>query len=68
MRFLTVAFLLTGPAFAGDTDQQRGEQIFATYDKADSPGCALGVIQNRAFIYRKGYGVASPELGVPLSS
>jgi CubicO group peptidase (beta-lactamase class C family) len=65
---LALAFSLKVPAFAADTDQQRVDQIFATYDKAGSPGCALGVIRNGAFIYRKGYGAASLELGVPLSS
>jgi CubicO group peptidase (beta-lactamase class C family) len=43
------------------------DQIFGAYDKATSPGCALGVIQDGNFIYRKGYGMASLELGVPLS-
>ena len=32
------------------------------------PGCALGVIKDAAFIYRKGYGTAGPEMGVPISS
>jgi CubicO group peptidase (beta-lactamase class C family) len=47
---------------------QRVDKIFAGYDKSDSPGCSLGVIQNGAFVYRKGYGMGSLELGVPLSS
>jgi CubicO group peptidase (beta-lactamase class C family) len=46
---------------------QRVDQVFAAYDKADSPGCALGVIRNGNFIYRKAYGMGSLELGVPLS-
>src|SRR5215469_4660473 len=49
-------------------DQQSVDGIFAAYDKPGSPGCALGVIRDGAFIYRKGYGLASLELGVPLSS
>jgi CubicO group peptidase (beta-lactamase class C family) len=70
MRFgavLAFAFLIAAPAFAAETDQ-RVDRIFAAYDKADSPGCALGVIRDGEFIYRKGYGMASLELGVPLSS
>ena len=47
--------------------EQRVDQIFAGYDKPDSPGCALGVIQNGNFVYRKAYGMGSLELGVPLS-
>jgi CubicO group peptidase (beta-lactamase class C family) len=43
------------------------DQIFAAYGKSDSPGCALGVIQNGNFVYRKAYGMGSLELGAPLS-
>jgi CubicO group peptidase (beta-lactamase class C family) len=62
------AFLVTANAFAVEADQQRVDSIFAAYDQANSPGCALGVIRDGEFIYRKGYGTASLELGVPLSS
>jgi CubicO group peptidase (beta-lactamase class C family) len=48
--------------------EKRVDAIFAAYNKAGSPGCALGVIRNGNFIYRKGYGMGSLELGVPLSS
>jgi CubicO group peptidase (beta-lactamase class C family) len=70
MRFAALAFalMINIPALAADGDEQRVDQIFTAYDKADSPGCALGVIRNGSFIYRKGYGAASLELGVPLSS
>lgn len=64
---LTLAFLLKGPALGAQTEQQSVDRIFAAYDKAGSPGCALGVIRDGNFIYRKGYGTASLELGVPLS-
>jgi CubicO group peptidase (beta-lactamase class C family) len=42
--------------------------IFAEWDEPGSPGCALGVIQQGEFIYRRGYGMASLELDVPISS
>ena len=64
---LGLAFIVV-PARAADDDEHRVNQIFAAYDKADSPGCSLGVIRNGNFVYRKGYGAASLELGVPLSS
>jgi CubicO group peptidase (beta-lactamase class C family) len=41
------------------------DAIFAEYDRDDSPGCAVGVIREGAFVFRKGYGMASLELGVP---
>jgi CubicO group peptidase (beta-lactamase class C family) len=55
-------------SLAADTNQEKVDQIFAVYDKPGSPGCALGVIQDGSFTYRKGYGMGSLELGVPLSS
>ena len=47
--------------------QRKVDQVFAAYDKPDSPGCALGVVRDGAFIYKKGYGTASLELGVPIT-
>lgn len=48
--------------------QQEVDQIFSAYDKANSPGCAVGAIRDGKFVYRKAYGVASLKLGVPLSA
>lgn len=44
------------------------DKIFASWDKPDSPGCALGIIQDGHFIYRRGYGMANLEYGIPLTS
>jgi CubicO group peptidase (beta-lactamase class C family) len=63
---LYVSFIFR-PAFAADDKQGRVDQVFAAYDKPGSPGCALGVIQDGNFLYRRGYGMGSLELGVPLS-
>jgi CubicO group peptidase (beta-lactamase class C family) len=52
----------------GDDELQRKvDQVFAAYDKPDSPGCALGVVRDGNFIYKRGYGQGSLELGVPLT-
>src|SRR3984957_9865131 len=72
MRFAAIlAIFLTLPVGVppglGADSKERVDQIFAGYAKSDSPGCALGVIQNGNFLYRKGYGMGSLELGVPLS-
>ncbi len=48
--------------------QRKVDQVFAAYDKPGSPGCALGVVRDGEFIYKKGYGTASLELGVPITS
>jgi len=44
------------------------DQIFADYAKPGSPGCALGVYRNGAVAYAQGYGMASVELGVPITA
>ena len=71
MRTTTVTVLLLGfffrLALAADDTEQRVDQIFSSYNRTDSPGCALGVIRDSGFIYRTAYGAASLELNVPLS-
>jgi len=44
------------------------DTIFAEYDRPDSPGCALGVILDGEFVYRRGYGAANLEHGIPLDA
>jgi CubicO group peptidase (beta-lactamase class C family) len=70
MRFaaiLTLALGTTLRCLAADDDPQRVDRVFSAYDQPGSPGCALGVIRDGSFIYRKAYGSASLELEVPLS-
>jgi CubicO group peptidase (beta-lactamase class C family) len=72
MRIIAIAMLALGmtlgPALAIDDKQEKVDKIFAAYDQGGSPGCAVGVIQDGNFVYRKGYGMASIELGVPLTT
>jgi CubicO group peptidase (beta-lactamase class C family) len=71
--FLSTVPLVAAASFAyneakGASDLERKvDQVFAAYDKPDSPGCALGVVRDGEFVYKKGYGTASLELGVPLT-
>jgi len=66
---IVVSVLLAGSAASGaDESQAKVDQIFAAYDKPNAPGCAVGVIRDGDFIYRRGYGMGSLELAVPLSS
>ena len=46
---------------------RRVDSLFASYDRRDSPGCALAVIRNGAAAYTRGYGMASLELQVPIT-
>ena len=41
------------------------DRIFAEWDKPDSPGCAVGVVQNGRFIYQRGYGMANLDYDIP---
>lgn len=43
------------------------DEIFSQYAKPDSPGCALGIYRNGEIVYSHGYGMASLELGVPIT-
>jgi CubicO group peptidase (beta-lactamase class C family) len=42
------------------------DAIFAEWDRDDSPGCALAVVQDGAVIYSRGYGMSNLEHGVPI--
>ena len=44
------------------------DKLFAQWDKPDSPGCALAVIKDGQIIYKRGYGVANLDHGIPISS
>lgn len=53
-------------AVGGDDPARKIDQLFTTFNKPDSPGCSAGVIRNGKFVYKKSFGYASLELGVPL--
>lgn len=65
---LLLSLTIALQAAAADSDSQQVDQLFAAYDQAGSPGCSVGVIRDGKFAYRKSYGAASLELGVPLTS
>lgn len=44
------------------------DALFSDYSSGNVPGCALGVIQDGEFIYRRGYGMANLEYAIPLDS
>jgi CubicO group peptidase (beta-lactamase class C family) len=71
MRTLIALFLsitTTNAALAADATAQKVNQMFAAFDKPGSPGCSVGVIRNGSFVFKKSFGYASLELGVPLTS
>jgi CubicO group peptidase (beta-lactamase class C family) len=44
------------------------DELFAVWDTPDSPGCALGIIKNGQFLYKRGYGMANLEHNIPISA
>lgn len=43
------------------------DSIFAEWDKTETPGASLGIIQDGKLIYAKGYGLANMEYDIPNS-
>ncbi len=43
------------------------DALFAEWSKPGSPGCSLGVSRAGTTVYERGYGMASLELGVPIT-
>jgi CubicO group peptidase (beta-lactamase class C family) len=48
--------------------QAQIDAIFADYDHATTPGCAVGVVQEGQLVYGRGYGMADLERGVPITT
>ena len=70
--FLLVAWcgassLAVGQAQGNDRSQRQVDAIFAAYDQAGSPGCAVGLVHDEKFVYKRGYGMGSIELQTTLS-
>jgi CubicO group peptidase (beta-lactamase class C family) len=42
--------------------------IFADVDREDSPGCAVGIVQDQELIYTRGFGMANLECSTPISA
>jgi CubicO group peptidase (beta-lactamase class C family) len=45
----------------------RVDQLFANWNKPDSPGCGLAIIKDGKIIYQRGYGTADLEHDIPIS-
>ncbi len=47
--------------------EHRAAPIFSQWDRTDSPGCALGVIQNGRFLLKRGFGMANLDYNLPIT-
>jgi hypothetical protein len=61
---------MTGPA-AVPLDRnalsRQVDALFAEWDRANSPGAAVGIVQDGELVYVQGYGCANLEHGIPIS-
>ena len=64
--FALIFFVGIGDNQAAEETFGRIDGIFADWNKPDSPGCALAVVRDGQIIYKKGYGLASLEHGIPI--
>ncbi|MGC4046560.1 MAG: serine hydrolase domain-containing protein [Armatimonas sp.] len=67
---LTLVFLSVAGKAGAQTRQQPGitrkvDQLFARWNHSDTPGGAVGIIQNGKIVYSRGYGRANLEYGIP---
>lgn len=46
--------------------RQRIDSVFGYWNRTDAPGCALAIVQDGQIIYKKGYGMADLEHGIPI--
>lgn len=64
----TIIVVFLASTARADTLTDQVDKLFEIWDKPGSPGCALGVIKDGQFIYKRGYGMANLEYNIPLSS
>ncbi|MGH9642072.1 MAG: serine hydrolase domain-containing protein, partial [Terriglobales bacterium] len=64
---LLLSVIIAIAAVATDNEAAKIDQIFTAFNKPGSPGCSVGAIRDGNFVYKKSFGYASLELGVPLT-
>jgi|GEM_PF-5948720 len=67
--FLFLCCFLVTTSLAQKVDDpltKKVDQLFATWDKPESPGAAIAVIKDGAVVYKRGYGSANLEYNVPI--
>ena len=74
-RFRTVVFALAAAGLPGadaaaqsaDSLSARVDQVFARWNRPDSPGCAVSVVRDGQVVHLRGYGMADLEHDVPIT-
>ncbi|HKY29884.1 MAG TPA: serine hydrolase [Pyrinomonadaceae bacterium] len=66
--FLCCCVVTTAAAQTNDDPlTKKVDQLFATWDKPESPGAAIAVIKDGAVVYKRGYGSANLEYNIPVT-
>jgi len=65
--FLMTILVFSFYGYPADETTEKVDALFAQWDKVNTPGCALAVVMNGEIIYKRGYGMANLELGVPIT-
>src|SRR5215510_3830913 len=50
-----------------DSTTKKIDNLFKQWDNPTTPGCAIAIIRNDSIIYKKGYGSANLEYGIPIT-
>ena len=50
-----------------DSLSKKVDAIFETYNKSNSPGCALVILKDGKIIYKKGYGISNLEYNIAMN-
>jgi CubicO group peptidase (beta-lactamase class C family) len=69
MVFLSVAVspLSSFQAYTHTEATDKVDVFFERWDRVDSPGAALGIIQDGRIVYARGYGAANLEYNIPIT-
>lgn len=72
--FLIIGLMASGPACKNNISRYDNEaravqvdKLFSLWDKPESPGASLAVIQDGEIIYKQGYGSANLEYNIPIT-
>src|SRR5436190_20491787 len=65
--FLTLLLLAATACAQPPNTAAKVDELFAPWDRKDSPGCVVLVRQDGKRLHERAYGMANLELGVPLS-
>ena len=64
--FMTFLFYIVNAQLA-DSLSKKVDAIFETYNKSNSPGCALVILKDGKIIYKKGYGISNLEYNIAMN-